>query len=207
VLQGDAATRVLLNESNPEHHWLELELEGVVSNRDGIGARVLVTAGGRTQLREQRAGASYLSHASHALEWGLRDATSADVEITWPSGQVDAFADVAADRRYRAVEGATGLQEDGQEPEAPPEVGAARPTPFSESVAVEVHSAGTTVTGRVIDVRGRLVRTLRTHVQRGSGTLLWEGDRDDGRRAASGVYRMIVETPGGPVTRTMILVR
>lgn len=207
VLQGDAPTRVLLNQSDPARHWLHLELEGVTSNRDGLGARVVVTAGGTAQLREQRAGTSYLSHSSHTLEWGLGMETTADVEITWPSGQVDRYTAVAADKRYRAREGSPQLVEDNPAPVLPPEVGPGRPTPFSEWTAVEIQSGADQVTGRIVDVRGRRVRTLRARVQRGSATLVWEGDRDDGGRAASGIYRMVVDTPGGPVTRTLVLVR
>ena len=47
---------LLLHNSGNTNHWLELELVGTSSNRDGIGARVLVTAGGKTQLREQSGG-------------------------------------------------------------------------------------------------------------------------------------------------------
>ena len=67
----------------------------VVSNRDGLGARVRVEAGGRTQLFEVRGNGSYLSHNDTRVHAGLGAATRARVEIRWPSGRVDTAANVA----------------------------------------------------------------------------------------------------------------
>lgn len=59
-----------------------------LSNRDGLGAKVLVTAGGRTQLGERRAGGSYLSQADPRLHFGLGAAERVErIEVRWPSGK------------------------------------------------------------------------------------------------------------------------
>jgi hypothetical protein len=64
-----------------------LKLVGVKSNRDAIGARVRLTAGGRTQAGEVRSGGSYLSQSDLRLHFGLGSAQRVDrVEIRWPSG-------------------------------------------------------------------------------------------------------------------------
>jgi hypothetical protein len=64
-----------------------LKLEGVRSNRSGIGARVSVTAGGRTQVDEVRSGGSYMSQSDLRLHFGLAQARTIDrVVIEWPSG-------------------------------------------------------------------------------------------------------------------------
>ena len=75
------------------HNWLTLRLKGRMavdgtgSNADGIGARVYLTAGGRTQVQEVRAGSSYLSMDSIDLEFGLGAAENIDkIEVLWPSG-------------------------------------------------------------------------------------------------------------------------
>jgi hypothetical protein len=65
-----------------------------------------VTAAGLTQREEVFAG----STSSHSSRWkvvhvGLGNAPSADVQVTWPSGLVESFEDVSADRLYRLVEG------------------------------------------------------------------------------------------------------
>jgi ASPIC/UnbV protein/VCBS repeat protein len=85
-------------------HWLELELEGTRSNRDAIGARVTVTAGGSRQIREVNGGNGYAGQSSRRLHFGLGSATKINgVEIRWPSGRVQKV-DVPVDRRSRVVE-------------------------------------------------------------------------------------------------------
>jgi hypothetical protein len=71
----------------PAGNWIILKLEGTRSNRSAIGARVRLTAGGRTQLDEVRSGGSYLSQNDLRLHFGLDAATAIDrIEIDWPSG-------------------------------------------------------------------------------------------------------------------------
>jgi hypothetical protein len=87
-------------------HWLRVRLEGVTSNRDGIGAVVTVTASGRTQTRMVRTGSSYLSQSERPPLFGLGRATTAEaVVVRWPSGVVDRLAAVPADQRLSIVEG------------------------------------------------------------------------------------------------------
>ena len=79
------------------------------ANWQAIGARVRVTTGSRTQLRDVKAGSSYLSQSDLRAHFGLGAATRADrVEVRWPSGRVDGFRDLAADRGYRLREGDPG---------------------------------------------------------------------------------------------------
>ncbi len=73
--------------------WLELDLEGTESNRDAVGARVAVTAGGETYLREVNCGNAYASQSTTRLHFGLGDAKRVEsVEIRWPSGKVEKLA-------------------------------------------------------------------------------------------------------------------
>ncbi len=87
------------------NHWLQLDLVGTVSNRDGIGASVYVTAGGVTQLRQRRGGIHSEAQDYQRIHVGLAQNTLADVEVRWPSGLVDQFNNVAADRILTVVEG------------------------------------------------------------------------------------------------------
>jgi hypothetical protein len=80
-------------------HWLLLRLVGTRSNRSAIGARVAVTAGGRTQIDEVRSGGSYLSQNDLRLHFGLGAATRADsISVRWPSGAKTVVKDVDAGR-------------------------------------------------------------------------------------------------------------
>ncbi len=90
---------LLHNVSPAAGHWLSIKLVGAKTNRDGIGARVEVTAGGRKQQVERVAGSGYLSQDDARLHVGLGTASKADtVTITWPSGKIQTLRGVTADR-------------------------------------------------------------------------------------------------------------
>jgi hypothetical protein len=79
---------------------------GTRSGRDAIGARVAVTAGGRTQVRARLGGASYLTSSDPRILFGLGTLERADaIEVRWPSGHVDRFPGAAADRYITLTEG------------------------------------------------------------------------------------------------------
>ena len=81
---------LLRNDSNASAVWIGITLVGVDSNRDGIGAHIEVTAGGRTQTREVRSGGSYLSQGDRRALFGLGDVDVVDdIIVRWPSGVVD----------------------------------------------------------------------------------------------------------------------
>jgi hypothetical protein len=95
---NDGAVEVLVNnqneppslwklQNNAAAHWIILKLEGTRSNRSAIGARLELTAGGRTQTDEVRSGGSYLSQSDLRVHFGLGEARSVDrLAIEWPSG-------------------------------------------------------------------------------------------------------------------------
>ena len=98
-------TRLFRNTCASNNNWLIVKTEGSASNRDGIGARVKATAGGRTQVREVAAGGSSMSQNMIAVHFGLGSAQSVDsIEIIWPSGIVQTLTDVDANQRLTAVE-------------------------------------------------------------------------------------------------------
>ena len=97
---------LLRNEGTEDHHWLSLRTVGVQSNRDGIGARVKVVTGDLVQVQEVRPGRSYLSSSDLRLHFGLGNHQQVDqLEIRWPSGQVQQFTDVDADQFLIVREG------------------------------------------------------------------------------------------------------
>ncbi|MBO0798142.1 MAG: CRTAC1 family protein, partial [Blastocatellia bacterium] len=80
-------------------HWIKLKLIGTKSNRNAVGARVTLKAGGLTQIDEVHAGDSYLSHSDWRLHFGLGNATTVDeITIKWPSGKMEKMNKIAADR-------------------------------------------------------------------------------------------------------------
>jgi len=92
-------------------HSLTIQLEGTVSNRDAIGARVTATARGRRLTAWRIGGGSYQSASDPRIHIGLGDADRAEqIEVTWPSGRVDQFGPLAADAGYRLREGAEAAE-------------------------------------------------------------------------------------------------
>ncbi len=87
------------------NHWLEIDLEGTISNRDGIGAIVLVEAGGIVQEREQGGGMHTYSQDFRRLHFGLAGNVSANTVIVyWPSGVEQVLENVTADQVLQIVE-------------------------------------------------------------------------------------------------------
>ena len=84
---------VLMNRADKQH-WLTITLRGTRSNRDGLGARVRVNG----QTRYATTAGSYLSASDKRLHFGLGSATTASVEIAWPSGLRQTIDDVRADQ-------------------------------------------------------------------------------------------------------------
>ena len=90
------------------NHWLEIDLEGTRSNRDGIGAVVRVTANGVTQSRLQDGGQHNRCQNHARLHFGLAQAATIDkITVQWPSGTVQQLNGVAADRVLHIKEAAT----------------------------------------------------------------------------------------------------
>ena len=82
----------LSDKSSPNH--IQIKLIGKISNRDGLGAMVTVTVGGKdfVQLNDGKSG--YLAQSSIPLYFGLGASKQADrVKIVWPSGKVQVLID------------------------------------------------------------------------------------------------------------------
>lgn len=106
VMNMGEAPSLYRNELANDHHWLQLLLEGTESNRTAIGAIVTVHAAGRTQTKPVVSQSSYISQSDLRLHFGLGDAAKVEsITVRWPSGVEEEFAGVAADERYRLVEG------------------------------------------------------------------------------------------------------
>ena len=94
------------NDQLSGNHSIRFHLTGTKSNRDAIGAIVRITSGGLTQSRMVKSGSSYLSQSELPLTFGLgkRDGVQ-QVVITWPSGRVEEFKNLAAGHSYDCLEG------------------------------------------------------------------------------------------------------
>jgi hypothetical protein len=94
-----APAEIWINDSPGNNHWIELALTGTKSNRDAIGAKVKITAGGRTQWNHVSHSAGYASSSAVPLHFGLGAAKVVDeIEVQWPSGIHQVMKGTPADR-------------------------------------------------------------------------------------------------------------
>lgn len=102
--EEDGPVQLFRNKGNA-NHWLQLDLRGVKSNRDGIGARIELTTGGKTQLREQNAGIHSRAQNHMRVHFGLGENPQADrIVIHWPSGITQELTDIRGNQVLEVVE-------------------------------------------------------------------------------------------------------
>ena len=96
----------LWQSSGGDGHWVKLTLQGVVSNREGVGAWITAYAGDLVHHHFTQSGESYMSQHSQHQIFGLGEASQLDsVQVEWPSGHVDWFYDLEEATRHTLVEG------------------------------------------------------------------------------------------------------
>ena len=109
VNRSSPQVRFLRNEGRHRHNYLALQLIGSTCNRDAIGARVSVVLEGKDTVRlikTLRAGDGFQSQSSKTVHFGLGSSSQIErVEVHWPGGDVEVFADVAPNNYYKIVQG------------------------------------------------------------------------------------------------------
>ncbi len=106
VLNSRELPTLLENQSQTAHGWIEIELVGRNTNRDGVGARVQVTSGDRNQVAVALSGRGYQSHFGSRLHFGLADRRHIDrIEVRWIGGGRDVFRDIPAQQLIQLQEG------------------------------------------------------------------------------------------------------
>jgi enediyne biosynthesis protein E4 len=120
VNELDGAPTLLRNDGGAQAgNWVSLKLTGTKSNRNAVGARVTLKAGGMTQVDEVRGGDSYLSHSDRRLHFGLGGATKVDeVKVKWPGGAEEKLTALPINRTVTIVEGKGAQKAGGQAPPA-----------------------------------------------------------------------------------------
>jgi len=102
----------LLRNDGKHGGWIGFVLKGKKSNRQGIGARLILETDNGRQVRESKAGDSYVSSSDPRIHFGLGTAAPRRLEIRWPSGVVQEVRELKPGR-YQTIE----------EPASPPSPG------------------------------------------------------------------------------------
>ena len=96
------------NTTTNSNNWLKVKLQGVTSNRDGIGSKIEVFANGKSQYRYTLCGEGYLGQNSGTKIFGVGTATNIDyVKVTWPSGTVDQLNNISPNQILNIIESST----------------------------------------------------------------------------------------------------
>ncbi len=144
---GDLDVFIANNQSEPSlyqnnlnefslSHYIDVKLKGLAPNTEGIGARVRVTTGSKTQMQEFRAGSNFESQDPALAHFGLGTSTVIDqFEVTWPDGATTTLKNVAVDQ-YLTIED-----------EATPEL--TWPTGTTNGVSPDVAKSGDTLSFQV----------------------------------------------------------
>jgi hypothetical protein len=105
VTNNGGPVELLRNDTAPGHALL-LRLVGTSGNRGAVGARIRLTAGSVSQVREIKAGSSYLGQSDLRAHFGLGQAIRADrIEIRWPGGETEVVENAAANQILTVTEG------------------------------------------------------------------------------------------------------
>lgn len=104
---GLPQVHLFVNRLAPGNSWIQLDLQGTTTNRDAIGARVSLTAGGVTQLRDVHGGEGQSNiQQTRIVHFGLGKNTSIDsVTVRWVGGVTETITGLAPNKRFKVVEG------------------------------------------------------------------------------------------------------
>lgn len=158
VLSGGS---MYMNTGNT-NKYLRIDLVGVVSNLDGIGARVEVTTAAGTQIRDVRSGDAFSTMSSIIPHFGLGVVNAIEqVVVRWPSGVVDVIDAPAINSTIQIIEGSGSVSV----PETRDRRTVLYPNPTERELTLQVDGQLLTGSVRVLDITGQEV--LRANLDRG----------------------------------------
>jgi enediyne biosynthesis protein E4 len=201
------------------NNWINVRCVGTLSNVSAVGTRLRASAviSGQTvcQLREVGGHQGFNSQESFNVEFGLAQATMVDsLIIEWPSGLVEIFADVEADKFYLAVEGeglsvVTSITEDPKELLPAAGIQSVFPNPFETATSIRFFVEEPGIVEMVIyDCCGRRLRNLAdVPIETGQNSVSWDGMDDSGNSVPGGVYFCVLRAGGAVDASRVILLR
>lgn len=99
-------SQLFINDANSDNHYVKISVEGVISNRMGIGTWITVHSPTKTYRRYTQCGEDYCSQSSSRHIFGLAHNTIIDsVTIAFPSGHIDTYYNLEVDQTYHFIEG------------------------------------------------------------------------------------------------------
>lgn len=152
--------KLWINNNSNGNHFINFDLNGIISNKSGIGAKIKIYGPWGIQVREIRSGEAYGINNSFTAHFGLGTTTMVDsVYIIWPSGTIDAMVNVAADQWVTVNEGSSPVS---VKPIANAPQVRVYPNPTDGIVTIDLGKI-TNATIYIKDMSGRLVSTVTSN--------------------------------------------
>lgn len=150
---------ILFTNNGNSNHWSKIALNGVTSNKNGIGARIELHGAWGTQIREVRSGESYGIMNSLTTHFGLGSNTAiTKVVVKWPSGTIDEILNPSADQLLTIMEGSAPLSnEDFKE-----ETIVMFPNPTSDQVVIQLPNNTDDISIKISSITGKEVNSFST---------------------------------------------
>ena len=105
IMNSNQRAVLLRNDSGNQNNWLGIKLIGTESNRDGVGAKVTLSTGDMTQIREVKSGSSYASGSDTRLLFGLgKNQRVKKIAIVWQSGTTQVLENVSINQTLTITE-------------------------------------------------------------------------------------------------------
>jgi hypothetical protein len=210
----DSCKNKLYKNSGNENNWLVVTLEGIVSNRSGIGARVSVIADSLFTMQEVSGGQGDYQN-SLPLEFGIGAMDKVDsLIIKWPSGIIDVYTDISPNQYMVCIENQgsdTGIGKDETDFILPdsPILSQNYPNPFNAQTTISFTLPSTMpVTLQILNTKGQIVLILVNEVRdAGNHSIVWDGRDRRGDELSSGMYLYRLITPDFHKSKTLTILR
>lgn len=213
---ADENSRAYLYHNEPpdsvaSNTYLTIRLEGVQSNKFGIGSKVVTVAEDLKQIRYVMAGSGVYSQDMLPVHFGFGARQTVDsLIVRWPSGAVDIHTDLPVNQIVTITEGGPVTHLD--DAEAAPNTFVLQqnfPNPFNPSTTIPYSLAER---GKaqlsIYNILGERIRTFDLGTQEaGSYQVTWDGTNQEGKEVASGVYVYKLQVGQGVRARKMVLSR
>ncbi len=209
----NGSIRLLKNNGNL-NNWLQIRLSGTLSNRAGIGAKVIMVSENLSQMREVSGGSGLFDQSSLPVEFGLGlDAIVDSLIIRWPSGIVDTYTNIDVNQFFTAIEGdtiITAIDDIPLDRHSVPvnfQLFQNYPNPFNSTTKIRYDLASNgKVKIKIYNLLGEEVMTLVDATQvTGTYEVLWNGKNDKGGDVASGLYLYRIQAGNFVQSKKLVL--
>jgi len=189
------ARTLLFRNDVASRSWLQIELEGIQAEKNGIGSRVEVVAGGKKLIREIDGGSSHSSQNSTIAHFGLDNFRTVDsIIVKWVGGHTQLLTNIETNQRIT-------IREEIKNITSTEDKLTVFPTLFSQQVFIDYNINAEIIAVDVFDMKGKRIATLSDFPKdRSSGFYFWRAPAGLER----GVYIVTIETNEGTLSRQII---